>query len=218
MQLQNNPGTECAEIESDGVYEYAQEVMALFLLRAVFEGSIKEGDGQEVITCWKFFLLIFKAANRTKYALEAATLLISLQVLPYRLQQQLTWSRFVNTRGQPAGNKPCNCTAKHALGQHFPFNPKSVSRVGRCIGLFQNAQQRFDSVTSVYHSGGKHCHLPATSDIARIIKQLVESEEVFIQKGSRFHRSFPNFMSGYRLTLKKYSTNTEHTKLIFNSR
>ena len=103
----------------------------------------------------------------------------------------------MNTHGQPAGNKLCdlhmehlNCTAKHALGLHSSFSPKSVSRVGRYIGLVQNAQQQFDSVTSVYHSGGKHCHLPASTDIVRIIKQLVESE-VFIQKGSRFHTSFP---------------------------
>ena len=109
VQLPNNPGTECAVIESDGVYKYAQEVMTLILLHAEFEDSIKEGDVQRVITCWKFFLLIFKAANRTKYVLEAVTLLISLQVLPYRLQQQFTWYRFVNTRGQPASISHVTC-------------------------------------------------------------------------------------------------------------
>ena len=145
-------------------------------------------------TCWKYFLLIFKAANRTKYALEAATLLITLNVLPYRLQQQLIWSRFVNTHGHRAGNKPCdlhmehlNFTAKHALGQHSSFNPKSVSRVGRCIGLFQNAQYQFNRVTAVHHSGGKHRRLPASTDI---VKQLVESE-VFKKRSSRSYRTFP---------------------------
>ena len=125
-------------------------------MHAEFEDAIKEGDGPRVITCWKFFLLIFKAANR---ALEAATLLISLQVLPERIQQQIIWSRLVNTSGQTARNKACdlhmehlNRTAKDALGQHSHLHPKSVERVGKCVGLFQSARKQFDTTTGVHHS------------------------------------------------------------------
>ena len=100
VELPNNPGTQtAANSESDGVFSYAQSVLTFSLLHAEFEDAIKKGDGLRVIRCWKFFLLIFKAANRTKYALEAATLLISLKTLPERIRQQLMWSRFVNTSG-----------------------------------------------------------------------------------------------------------------------
>ena len=96
----------------------------------------------------RFLLLIFRASNHTKYALEAATLLINLQVLLERIQQQMIWSRLVNPSGKPAQNLPCdlymehlNRTAKSALGQHSHLNPKSVNRVGKCVGLFQSTQK-----------------------------------------------------------------------------
>ena len=166
-------------------------------MHAEFEDAIKEGDGPRVITCWKFFLLIFKASNRTKYALEAATLLISLQVLPERIQQQMIWSHFVNPRGLTAWNKACdlrmehlNRTAKDALGQHSHLHPKCEERVGKCVGLFQNARKQFDTTTGVHHSTGKHVRASAATDLHKIIKQLVESK-VFRKMSNRCHASFP---------------------------
>ena len=58
----------------DGVNAYAQEVLTLTLIWAEFEDAIREGDGLRVIRCWRFMLLIFKAANRTNYSKEAITL------------------------------------------------------------------------------------------------------------------------------------------------
>ena len=104
---------------------YSRESLTFGLLLYEFEDAIKEGDGKRVERCWKVFLLIFKASNRNKYALEAVTLITNIQLFPPRLSQQLIWSRFVNTVGQPAHKKPCdlhmehlNRTAKEALGQH----------------------------------------------------------------------------------------------------
>ena len=95
VQLPQNPGnTTKADEHSDGIFNYAQEVLTYSLLFAEFNDAIKEGDGPRIITCWKFFLLIFKAMKRTKYAVEAATLLISLQIFPERIKQQIIWSRL----------------------------------------------------------------------------------------------------------------------------
>ena len=198
VQLPNNPSNTTVPLDQqDGVLNYARELLTYCLLHAEFEDAIKEGDGPRVITCWKFFLLIFKAANRTKYALEAATLLISLQVLPELIQQQIIWSRFVNASGQTARNKACdlhmehlNRTAKDALGQHSHLHPKSVERVGKCIGLFQNARKQFDTTTGVHHSIGRHVRASAATDLQKIIKQLVESK-VFWETSNRSHASFP---------------------------
>ena len=41
----------------DGVLEYAKESMTFCLLKAKFDYSIHERDGQRLIRCWKFFLL-----------------------------------------------------------------------------------------------------------------------------------------------------------------
>ena len=32
--------------------------------------SIREGDGNRILHCWKYMLLIFKASNKTKYSVE----------------------------------------------------------------------------------------------------------------------------------------------------
>lgn len=158
VQLPSNPGENISiDDHPDGVFCYAQEVLTYGLLYSEFEDAIKEGDGPRVIRCWRFFLLIFRASGRAKYAHEAATLLICLQILPKRIQQQIIWSRFVNTSGVAAHNKPCdlhiehlNRTAKEALGQHSNLSPKSVNRVGNCVGLFRNVCSQFDEVTGTY--------------------------------------------------------------------
>ena len=180
------------------MFNYACELLTYCLLHAEFNDAIHEGDGIRIITCWKFFLLHFRAAHRTKYALESATLMITLQTLPERIQQQMIWSRVINPSGKPAGNIACdlhmehlNRIAKDALSQHSHLNPKSVSRVGKCLGLFRNAQKQFDSVTDVKQSSGRHIRVSTTSDLEKIVNQLVKSE-IFQRKGCRSHNTFKN--------------------------
>ena len=196
VKLPENPGSKASDDNQDGVFKYACEVLTYGLLHAEFNDAIREGDGIRIITCWKFFLLLFRAANRTKYALESAKLLISLQILPERIQKQMIWSRVVNPNGKVAGNVACdlhmehlNRTAKDALGQHSHLNPKSVSRIGKCISLFRNAQKQFDSVTDVKQSSGKHVRASTATDLEKIVKQLVKSE-IFQKKGNRSHNTF----------------------------
>ena len=198
VNLPQNPGSLQSLDNQDGVFNYACEVLSYGLLHTEFNDAIREGDGNRIITCWKFFLLLFRAANCTKYALESATLLISLQILPERIRQQMIWSRVVNPSGKTAANIPCdlhmehlNRTAKDALGQHSHLNPKSVCRIGKCIGLFRNAQKQFDSVTGVQQSGGKHICASAATDLQKIVNQLVRSE-VFQKKTNRSHATSKN--------------------------
>ena len=181
VRLPNNPGSAPqTEDNPDGVLCYTREVITYGLLYTEFEDAIKEGDGLRIVRCWRFFLPIFKASNRTKYALEAATLLINLHVLPQRLTQQIIWSRFVNTSGKAGHNKPCdlhmehlNHTAKETLGPQACLNPNSVKRVGNCILLFQNVCRQFDVVSDAHHSSGKHVQTSKTTDLQKIVHQLL---------------------------------------------
>lgn len=228
VYLPNNPGerTPVAN-QPDGIFSYAQEVLTYGLMYLEFEDSIKEGDGPRVIRCWKFFLPIFKSSNRTKYALEAVKLLINLQMLPERLQQQIIWSRFVNTSGKAAENKPCdlhmehlNRTAKEELGQHSHLNPKSVNRIGNCVGLFQNVCKQFDIVTGAHQSSGKHVRASDETDLKKIVHQLHISK-VFQTIPNRCHASFKMFDGRSlteRITPNKYEEwlNTHIHKLKAN--
>ena len=49
--------------QEDNVQAYAKEVMTLGLLYAEYADGICEGDGVRVPRCWKFLMLIFKAAQ-----------------------------------------------------------------------------------------------------------------------------------------------------------
>ena len=198
VKLPEVPGLESSHDDQDGIFKYASQVLTYSLLHAEFSDAVREGDGNRIITCWKYFLLIFRAANRTKYALESATLLVSLQILPERITKQMIWSRVVNPSGRVAGNVSCdlhmehlNRIAKEALGQHSNLNPKSVSRVGKCIGLFRNAQRQFDSVTHLKQSSGKHARASIATDLEKIVNQLLKSE-VFQKKGNRSHHTYRN--------------------------
>ena len=98
----------------DGVYEYAKEVLSLCLLHTEFQDAIREGDGLRVLRVWKFLLLVFKASHKVNYSIEAFNLLAQYYILlPPRLGQQLIWSRFINTHGQPGKNIPCDLHLEH---------------------------------------------------------------------------------------------------------
>ena len=47
-------------VSDDGLAVYAKELLSLGLLYHQFKDAIREGDGDRVFLCWKFFLPIFK--------------------------------------------------------------------------------------------------------------------------------------------------------------
>lgn len=99
---------------SDSVYCYASEVMSLGLLLQEFNDAIREGDGEWILRCWKFLLLIFRASGRTNYAIEAFHLLAQYKfILTSCMATQLKWSRAVNTLGRPGKNMSCDLPMEH---------------------------------------------------------------------------------------------------------
>ena len=89
----------------DSVNEYACEVMSLGLFLSEFNDAIREGDGNRIVCCWRYMLLLFKSSHRTNYALEAFHLLAQLQyTMSPRKAMQLKWSRTVNVHGRPGRN------------------------------------------------------------------------------------------------------------------
>ena len=65
LQL-GSTGSSC----SDGVFVYACDVLSLGLLWMGFHDAIQEGDGDRVMTYWKFLLPIFKVSGRRNYTIE----------------------------------------------------------------------------------------------------------------------------------------------------
>ena len=99
------------DTSDDNVQAYAREVLTLGLIYSEFADGIREGDGDRVIRCWKFLMLIFKATQRKNYSCEAFALLAQLEfILSPRL---LKCSLFINTQGGKRKNIPCDLHMEH---------------------------------------------------------------------------------------------------------
>lgn len=71
------PGVDFEGMQTnDGVYLYATDLLYLGLIWHGYYDAIREGDGDRVLTYWKFLLLIFKATNCQNYSKEAVILLL----------------------------------------------------------------------------------------------------------------------------------------------
>ena len=183
----------------DQVTMYARELLTLGLLLAEFVDAVKEGVGPRVIRIWKFLLPIFSSSKRSNYAIQSFSLLAKCQFLSSpRIQQQLTWSRFVNTRGVPGGNKEMdlhmehlNCTVKFALSsQASNLKPKSIYRTGKIVGALDMVTQQFDEHTDISCQGDKHASVSYQKDIDKIVHQLHNKTAVFAYMSGRKHHSF----------------------------
>ena len=98
----------------DDVQAYASEVLSLGLLLMEFVDGIREGDGDRIIRCWHYMMLLFKANGRKNYSIEALNLLLQLNyTLSPRMAAQLTWNRTVNVHGRPGKNVSSDLRMEH---------------------------------------------------------------------------------------------------------
>ena len=195
----------------DGVHAYACEALSLGLLYLEFKDAIREGDGDRILRVWQYFLLLFKASNRTNYSVEAFTLLSQYHlILPPHLAEQLKWSRCVNTHGLPGHNISCdlhmehiNRVAKVAIQGLGPNkSKKAIERVGKAIGTITSSLDKFDSTNNVPAESGQHSTRSSDNDLLKVVSQLVKSG-VFKVRPGRKHKSFPNIQTNYISTLSE---------------
>ena len=167
LSLTFNEDVECEDHRNvDTVHEYAKEVVGLGLLLFEFNDSVREGDGDRILWCWSFFLPLFKASDKTNYAVEAFTLLAQEKyLLSPRMAMQLKWSRTINVHGRPGKNISVDLHMEHLnheckqsiSGLGANITDHSIKRVGNCIGSFTRRQ--FDRVNNVQTESGHHtCH------------------------------------------------------------
>ena len=195
----------------DSVHAYSCELLTLGLLFLEFKDGIREGDGDRDMMAWKYFLLIFKAAGRKNYAIEALTMLTQYHItLPPRLAEQLKWSRFINTHGTIAHNISCdlhmehlNKIAKVAIeGLGANKSEKAITRVGKAIGTMTSTLDQFDTVNNVPAESGAQSKKSSEKDLHKVVNQLVKSRVFNIIPG-RKHKSFPNIKTNYIRTLSE---------------
>jgi len=187
---------------TDKVFLYALQVLNLGLLWHGFNDSIREGDGDRILTYYKFILNVLKAGHCFNYSKEIVILLTQYNCLfSERQAAQLKWSRCINTKGYRGCNVPCDLHLEHLnrrlkgmiRGLHSNVTPKALSRAAQSVGIVHQVCDNITSVTGVYKESGRHTRPAFNKECGEMVKQLEESQ-VFTSLG-RQPASYRNIKS-----------------------
>ena len=108
--------------------------------------AIRCGDGNRILTYWKFLTVIFKNDHHINYAKEGFLLLAQSLLLSSRKRAELKWCRTINTHGHADKNIPVDLHMEHLnrrlkdmmrnLGSNI--TTESVQHILKALGLFQS--------------------------------------------------------------------------------
>ena len=162
-----------------------------------FKDDIREGDGNRVLRCWKYFLLLFHATGHKNYCFEAFNLMCQYHyILTPQLAEQMLWGRFINTNGRIGENILCDLHMEHLnrvckdAVSHLGANktPKSIVRIVKALGPLTEILKQFDFLVGNHVSGSHTCRSDS-KDVHIIVEELTKCH-VFGQIPGRKHNSF----------------------------
>ena len=154
-----------------GVCIYATELLSLGLLWHGFYDAVKEGDGDRIIRYLKFLLVVFKPTSCHNYGKKAVNSLLPYNYTFSEMQkEQLLLSRYINTRGYPGANIPCDLHMEHLnrrlksairnMGANV--KPSSIQKAGKVLACLLHICQTFEHQTAT-----RECVYPNNGSEAR---------------------------------------------------
>lgn len=180
----------------DSVFDYASAILNDGLLLLEFKDSIREGDGNRILHCWKVLLLYFKTYNRTNYSREAFNLISAVNARSSkRIASQLKWSRVVNPSGKVGRNIPVdlynehiNRTAKdYVHGHGANISEQSIIQCGKSLEGMSAVVTNFDSVNAVRPPSSQHTRANTERDESLVLEELTKKSRVFDYIPGRVH-------------------------------
>ena len=181
----------------DSVYAYATDYLTMALLWHGFHDAIKMGDGNRIMSYWKFLTAIFKETGHSNYAKEGFLMLSQSVLLSPRKATEMKWSRTVNTHGRVGNNIPVDLHMEHlnrrlkgmmrGLGSNI--TPQCVERASKALGIVEEVCTNFEKSSNINPTKDYHSVPSFERDLQRLKEQLV-AEEVFIIKEGRHHQRF----------------------------
>ena len=185
----------------DRVFLYATEVLTLGLIWENFHDANKEGDGDRLVRVWKLLLLIFKAARRKNYSIEALNLQLQINyTLSARQAAQLKWSRCVNTSNVAGRNIPMDLHLEHMnrrlkstmrnMGSNM--TESSVRLAAECIQVVDSICSKFEEGTSKCATTSQKHSSPSFQRDFELIVRCLNDQQVYnhTSHGTRQHASF----------------------------
>ncbi len=218
-----------AAIINDDCRNYQLALLEYGMLFLNFSDAITEGDGLRILRCWKFFLMFLKAngASSCKYALEGMHLISQVYaILSPRDAHRLIWNRFVKAKPGVGGNIPLylalehfNRVLKEVIRKMGPnaSNQNAVNRFCKSITVTKQLMDNFDRECHVLKQSGKHVQKKYSSDLNKIVKELVVNNAFRSMKG-RSYKCFSgcsaSLLDGFDLR-DMFSWINSHKKYIY---
>ena len=176
-------------LAGDGVPSYSIQLLRIGCLYMEFADAIREGDGERVIRCWRYFMPVFRAAQCTNYACESFNLLYQhLYALSPRLSNQLMWSRFVNVHGQPGRNIPVDL---HMINIWITLR-RMQSRTSDRTKLWAQLQELVDVLVPCRmcwtNLTVKFCLIPCLFSTRNLVQQTIS---LLLWRSWSVHKPFP---------------------------
>ena len=218
--------------EQDTIYNYHKSRMQLGLLFMNIEDSIKEGDGNRLLNCYKLVLLLVYRFKHTKYAYAILLLLAQNNGLLSEAESlSLISNRFANYKGTPGGNIPLDLHMEHmnmlvkrlakAMGANV--TEKSLQRAARSVLALNKVTEGIADNCSKKKRSGLHSQ-KNPEEAVKIIAHGLLMGQVFQKKEHRKgYPSFSKFKSNlldvdYRDFFKWFKEKLAHWKQIYESR
>ena len=184
---------------SDQVLTYTKQFFSIGCLYLEFSDAIKEGDGERVLHCWKYFLVIFHNSNRRNYAKEAVHLVYQYHyLLSLQQAEQFLFNRFINTSGVPGRNISADLFMEH-LNRELKSGiadlgsgktEKAILRLGKAIGTVAPVLHQFEEVGNVKRHETRHKAAAMKNDLLKIVNHI-NQYKVFSNIPGRSLPSFP---------------------------
>ena len=181
----------------DDIHNYCTARLNLGLLVRNADDAVKEGDGERILNCWKFFLLYFKAFGHHKYAYASFLQQAKVKAILTEAQsEQLVWNRTVNKKGGKGRNISCdirleqiNCLTKellHNLGVNL--NEGTALRESQAIGFLERILQSVNEDMHISLGTGSHKVKSKEADMQHLVNNLLSKKIFQIINGRRLEK------------------------------
>lgn len=181
--------------DNDDVYNYATARLNLGLLIKCADDAVREGDGDRIILCWRFFLLYYKAFKHHKYALAAFNLLANVTaLLTEEKAHSLTWNRTINNKGGKGKNESndvrleqWNCLAKELLSNlGVNLNEQCAQREANAIAFMNEILVSIDDDLQVRRPTGKHIMKKKEKDMKMLVEEFTKYNIFHFTPGRKY--------------------------------
>jgi len=184
-----------------GISNYAHSFLADLLFVEELIGAVHEGDGDRMMTIWKYLLFISDLPATEIIPMRMSTSLPqACSLLSERSAHCLKWCRFVNTTGKPCKHHSCDLEMEHwnaAFIAHVAtaggnVNASTITRTGMALSTLQQVCSSFDSATNIRPLTSRHYK---KKDEDMVVDALHRKYNVFEAEGTHVKFQFHEITS-----------------------